>query len=217
MAYHGVIFDLDGTLLDTLEDLAGSMNQVLRDLRFPEHPPEAYKVFVGDGMFNLARRALPAAARREEVMKPAVAALRAEYNRRWRERTAPYPGIPELLGQLSPRRLRLGVLTNKPDDLAKVMVATFFPGVPFAAVSGAGPARPLKPDPAGALALARKWALAPASLVLVGDSGVDMQTAAAAGMYGAGALWGFRTAAELAANGAQTLLPTPADLLKLFP
>jgi phosphoglycolate phosphatase len=217
MAYHGVIFDLDGTLLNTLHDLAGSMNQVLCSLGFPEHPPEAYKVFVGDGMLNLARRALPAAARRDEVLKPAAAALREAYSRRWQEQSAPYPGIPELLEELRRRRLTLGVLTNKPDDLANSMIAAFFPGVPFAAVRGADPARPLKPDPAGALALAREWALAPASLVFVGDSSVDMQTAVAAGMYGAGALWGFRTAAELAAAGARTLLPAPADLLKLFP
>jgi phosphoglycolate phosphatase len=144
MAYHGVIFDLDGTLVDTLRDLAGSMNQVLRSLGFSEHPPEAYKVFVGDGMLNLARRALPAAARREEVLKPAVAALREAYSWRWQEESAPYPGIPELLEELSRRRLTLGVLTNKPDDLANIMVAAFFPKIPFAAVRGGRSGLPVK-------------------------------------------------------------------------
>jgi phosphoglycolate phosphatase len=216
MAFHGVIFDLDGTLLDTLGDLAGSMNQVLGDLGFPEHPVEAYKIFIGDGMLNLARRALPPAARRDEVARPAAAALREAYSQRWGQQTRPYPGIRELLDRLNRWPLKLGVLTNKPDDLAKVMVGAFFPEIHWDAVWGAAPTRPLKPDPAGALALARTWALAPASLVLVGDSAIDMQTAAAAGMYAAGALWGFRSEAELQAAGAQFLLPAPADLITLF-
>ena len=126
MDYRAVIFDLDGTLLDTLQDLAGSMNQVLQSLGFPEHPPEAYKYFVGDGMVNLARRALPAAERREEVVSRAAEALRAEYSRRWQRLTHPYPGIPELLGTLNRLGIKLGVLTNKADNIAKVMVSAYF-------------------------------------------------------------------------------------------
>jgi phosphoglycolate phosphatase len=216
MNYEAVIFDLDGTLLDTLQDLAGAMNLVLRRLDYPEHPPEAYKYFVGDGMVNLARRALPEGVRREEQVAQAAAALREEYGRRWQQLTQPYPGIPELLQELSRQAIKLGVLTNKPDGFAKLMVAAYFPEISFAAVAGAQPARPLKPDPAGALALAQELGLPPGEIILVGDSGSDMQTATAAGMYGAGALWGFRTGAELQAAGAQTLLQAPADLVKLF-
>ena len=197
MNYRAVIFDLDGTLLDTLQDLAGSMNQVLQRLGFPEHPPEAYKYFVGDGMVNLARRALPAAERREEVVARAAEALRAEYGRRWQRLTHPYPVFQSCCGALNRLGIKLGVLTNKPDNFAKVMVAAYFPEITFAAVAGALPARPLKPDPAGALALAQELAVPPTAVVFVGDSGNDMQTARAAGMYGAGALWGFRTAEEL--------------------
>lgn len=217
MKFDAVIFDLDGTLLDTLADLAGSMNQVLQQLGWPEHPPEAYKYFVGDGMVNLARRALPPAERRDEVVAPAVAALREVYGRRWQRLTRPYPGIPELLQTLGRQGILLGVLTNKPDDLARLMVQAFFPDIRFVAVAGAQPGRALKPDPAGALALARGFGLLPAAVVFVGDSGVDMQTAGGAGMYPVGALWGFRPAEELRAAGARILVQTPADLLRLFP
>jgi phosphoglycolate phosphatase len=216
MIYRAVIFDLDGTLLDTLSDLAASMNQVLHCLGFPEHLPDAYKYFVGEGMVNLARRALPPEQRRADVIDQAAAALREEYGRRWRCQTKPYPGIPELLGTLSLLEIKLGVLTNKPDNLAKVLVAAYFPDIHFTAVAGAKPSLPLKPDPAGARALAQQLALPPAAIIFVGDSGTDMLTAAAAGMFGAGALWGFRPAEELSAAGAHTLLKTPADLLMLL-
>jgi phosphoglycolate phosphatase len=216
MSLKAVIFDLDGTLLDTLADLAGSMNQVLRQSGWPEHPPPVYRYFVGDGMLNLARRALPPEARQDEVLGPVVAALREVYSRNWHHLTKPYPGVPELLQTLSRQAIPLGVLTNKPADLAQDMVRAYFPDIAFAAVAGAQPGRPLKPDPTVACALARKIALPPEAIVLVGDSGVDMQTARAAGMYAAGALWGFRPVAELLSAGAQTLLPGPADLLDLF-
>lgn len=216
VACRGIIFDLDGTLLDTLQDLAGAMNQVLRRLGYPAHPPEAYKLMVGDGMLNLARRALPAAARGEAMVQAAAAALREEYSRRWQFQTEPYAGLPAVLAQLG-RRLPMAVLSNKPDDLAKRMMAAFFPLIPFAAVWGAAPSRPLKPDPAGALGLARLLGLKPEQVCLVGDSGVDLATARAAGMQGVGVLWGFRPAAELRAAGARTLLARPADLLSLVP
>lgn len=215
MSYHAVIFDLDGTLLDTLQDLAGAMNQVLQRLGFPEHPAAAYKYFVGDGMVNLARRALPAAERREEVIVRAAEALRAEYGRRWQKLTHPYPGIPKLLQTLNRLGLKLGVLSNKPDNFTKEMVQAYFSEITFAVVAGAMPSLPLKPDPAGALILAQKFMVPPEEILFVGDSGTDMQTAKAAGMLGAGALWGFRTAEELRDAGAEVLLEKPADLLTL--
>jgi len=216
MTYHAVIFDLDGTLLDTLRDLAESMNQVLQRLGFPEHPPEAYKYFVGDGMANLARRALPPEQRRDDLIDQAATAMREEYGRRWWKYTKPYPGIPELLRTISLLELKLGVLSNKPDHLVKLIIAEYFPSIPFTAVVGASFSCPLKPDPAGARSLARQFVLPPATIVFVGDSKTDMETAGAAGMFAAGALWGFRTAEELVAAGAQTLLQTPGDLLILL-
>ncbi len=149
-------------------------------------------------MANLARRALPPEHRRDDVIDQAAAAMREEYSRRWQRQTRPYPGIPELLRTLSLREIKLGVLTNKPDNLAKSIVAAYFPDIIFTAVAGANPSLPLKPDPTGALSLAQQFALPPATIIFVGDSGTDMETASAAGMYAAGALWGFRTAEELA-------------------
>jgi phosphoglycolate phosphatase len=186
-------------------------------LGFPEHPPEGYKYFVGDGMATLAKRALPAAERGEDMVARAAAGLRVEYGRRWQEQTKPYAGIPELLQALNRKQIKLGVLTNKADDFAKLMIAAYFPEVSFAAVMGAQPTRPLKPDPAGALLLSLELAVRPAAIVFVGDSGIDMRTATAAGMFAAGALWGFRTAAELRETGATLLLEKPGDLLTLFP
>lgn len=216
MGYQAVIFDLDGTLLDTLADLAGAMNQVLQGRGLPTHPAAAYKYFVGDGMVNLARRALPIAAPTEELVSQVAEALRLEYGRRWQQLTHPYPAIPELLQTLHQRGIKLGVLTNKPDNFAQDMVRAFFPEITFGAVVGAKPSLPLKPDPAGALALAWELTVPPRDIILVGDSGNDMQTARAAGMYGAGALWGFRTATELQDAGAKVLLAKPADLLTII-
>lgn len=216
MTYRAVIFDLDGHLLDTLMDLAQSMNQVLQLLGFPEHAPEAYKYFVGDGMTNLASRALPPAQRRDDLIDQAAAAMREEYSRRWWRHTKPYPGIPELLRTISSLELKLGILSNKPDNLVKLIIAEYFPVIPFAAIAGVQPHGPLKPNPAGALLLAQRFSLPPATIIFVGDSKTDMETAVAAGMYAAGALWGFRTAEELSGAGAQTLLQTPADLLILL-
>lgn len=216
MTYRAVIFDLDGTLLDTLRDLAESMNQVLQGLGFPEHSPAAYRYFVGDGMVNLARRALPPEERRDDLVDKAAAAMREGYGRRWGQHTRPYPGIPELLRAINLLELKLGVLSNKPDSLVKLIIPAYFPDIAFTAVAGASPACPLKPDPTGAMALAGQFGVPPGAIILVGDAKTDMETAVAAGMYAAGALWGFRPEAELVAAGAQTLLSSPADLLMLL-
>jgi phosphoglycolate phosphatase len=216
MGYHGVVFDLDGTLLDTLEDLAGSTNAALRELGFAEHPVDRYRTFVGDGVGELARRALPEGRRDSASVDRAVAAIRDVYGRRWAERTRPYAEIPELLDELTARRLQLAVLSNKPHDLTTRIVAALLPRWSFAAVLGARPETPRKPDPRGALAIARQLGLPPAQLLYLGDSGVDMTTARAAGMVALGALWGFRGEEELSAAGAQRLLQRPLELLALL-
>lgn len=213
MSYRGVIFDLDGTLLDTLEDLADSMNLVLRKNGFPEHGIDRYKEFIGEGISNLARRALPEEQAGEATLSRYVQWVREEYGRRWAQKTRPYPQIPELLHELKNRKLRLAVLTNKPEPIAQVMIEYFFTDAPFEIITGAVPGRPLKPDPAGALDIAMKMALNPDEFLYLGDTGTDMQTAKAAGMYPVGVLWGFRSAAELVENGAELLLEQPEQLL----
>ncbi|MCL6589989.1 MAG: HAD family hydrolase [Firmicutes bacterium] len=213
MNYRGVIFDLDGTLLNTLEDLADSMNLVLRQNGFPQHAIHLYKTFIGDGVINLVRRTLPVESINQAAISQYVAEVRQEYDKRWANKTRPYPQIPELLQELQNQKIRMAVFTNKPDAPAKLMIQHFFPGCPFEIVCGAKPEVPLKPDPTGALAIAKEMNISPEEFLYLGDTGTDMKTAQAAGMYPIGALWGFRTAEELLKNGAKLLLERPEQLL----
>ena len=216
MTYRAVLFDLDGTLLDTVEDIADSANAALRQLGFPEHPVEPYKYYVGDGVENLVRRALPEDRRDPATMAECAALVRTEYGRRWADKTRPYDGIPDLLDALAARRVPLAVLSNKPDEFTKLCVWRLLPRWRFDAVIGASPALPRKPDPAGALQIAGQLRLPPAAILYLGDTNTDMQTAVAASMYPVGALWGFRTADELVASGAQVLIEKPLDLLGIL-
>lgn len=216
MRFRAILFDLDGTLLDTIEDLANSMNAVLRRCGFPGHVRETYKQFVGDGMDMLARRALPENRRDRELVEGCLVAMRTEYSSRWRENTRPYEGIPALLDALRDLQIRMAILSNKADDFTREMVSILLPRWTFDAVVGARPDVPKKPDPTAALGIARGLGIPPGEILHLGDSGTDMQTARAAGMFPAGALWGFRTVAELRANGAQVLIERPMDLLGLL-
>ncbi|MBI4705607.1 MAG: HAD family hydrolase [Deltaproteobacteria bacterium] len=205
-----VIFDLDGTLCDTLTDIAAAMNEALGARGLAGHPREAYRKLVGDGVDVLARRALPAG--HEGDAGAVAAAFRERYAARLLLATWPYPGVPEMLAALAARGLALAVLSNKPHEATVRLVGAIFPGVPFAAVRGQEPGVPTKPDPTAAHALAASLAVAPARCVLVGDSGVDMQTARAAGMRAVGVLWGYRDRAELVAGGAESVVASPAEL-----
>ena len=215
MNFRAVLFDLDGTLLDTLDDLADSTNLALRQLGLPEHPVESYKQFIGDGIDNLIRRAVPEQRRDSATLAECVKLTREHYSVRWAEKTRPYDGVPELLNALTAHRVRMAVFSNKPHDFTQLCVERLLAAWRFEIVLGAGPTLPKKPDPAGALLIAQRLALAPADIVYLGDTGTDMQTAAAAGMFPVGALWGFRTAEELVANGARTLIQQPLDLLRV--
>jgi phosphoglycolate phosphatase len=211
-----VIFDLDGTLLDTLIDLADSMNVVLADLGLPSHPQDAYRYFVGDGMETLSRRVLPEEYRTLPMIQRCTEGMRARYQEHWADKSEPYPGIPELLDSLSRRGLSLNILSNKPDDLTRLMVNHFLPNWRWSHVRGAVPEMPKKPDPSGALAVAEQLGVARHQFLYLGDTNTDMRTAAAAGMYPVGVLWGFRTKMELEESGAKSVLRYPLDLLKLF-
>ncbi len=213
--YRAVLFDLDGTLLDTVQDLADSVNVVLRRHGFPEHDVQAYKYFVGDGVEELARRALPEEQRREPLLSRCVAAIREEYSHRWANNTRPYEGIPELLDALSASDIRMAILSNKPDDSTRATVSRLLPNWRFHPVVGASASVPMKPDPGGALAIAHSLDLPPDAFIYLGDTATDMKTARAAGMYAVGALWGFRTAGELTQSGAQAIIEKPGRLLDL--
>lgn len=217
MTYKAVLFDLDGTLLDTLDDLGDSMNAVLAGRGYPTHPIRAFTEFVGDGVQNLVRRALPPdAASNEALVAEMTPLMRAEYARRWRDKTRPYEGIPQMLEALSVRGLRLAVLSNKPHPATVEVVQHFFPPGRFDAVFGARPEVPIKPDAGAALEVARQLGIPPREFLYLGDTNTDMQTANAAGMYAVGALWGFRTAGELRESGARVLIGHPRDFLKLL-
>lgn len=211
--FEAAIFDLDGTLLDSLGDLADSMNAVLRGSGLPEHPRAAYKRFVGEGVQVLAQRALPPGQRDDETVARTVAAMLEEYQHRWDATSAPYPGVPELLDALTARGLQLAMLSNKPEAFTRRIAERFFGRWPFAAVRGARPDVPKKPDPTAARAIATQLDVAPDQILFVGDTAIDMRTATAARMFPVGVLWGFRGVEELRGAGARALIAEPAALL----
>src|ERR671921_816593 len=154
MSYDAVLFDLDGTLLDTLADIAQAANEALAGAGLPGHPPEAYRRFIGDGVAMLFRRALPPERVEEGLVERCVATFRDAYGRCWDARTRPYAGIPELLDVLAGRGLALAVLSNKPDDFTRRCAEAYLGRWPLRAVLGQREGVPRKPDPAGALEVA---------------------------------------------------------------
>jgi phosphoglycolate phosphatase len=208
-----MIFDLDGTLLNTLEDIAQAMNTALHALGAPAHPVENYRNLVGKGLEVLAFKVLPENRRDPATVNECVTAMRKEYGRIWAKTTTPYPGITELLVLLAERKIKTAVLSNKTDDFAKTTVAHFFPLHRFEMVRGSSKEFPNKPEPSGALHIASQMGVPPEECVFIGDSDIDMQTACNAGMYPIGVLWGFREAEELLRSGAKLLVHTPAEII----
>jgi len=216
VTFRAVLFDLDGTLLDTLEDLAVSMNTALESLGFPPHPVDAYRYMVGDGVETLARRALPVERIEPATVMACVDRMRSNYRKHWLNTTDPYDGIPELLDALTDRKISLAVLSNKPDDFTGPMVAKVLGKWGFAEVRGVSENTPRKPNPSGALQIAESLGVDPAEFLYIGDTNTDMETARSAGMYPVGAVWGFRTEEELRRSGAEAVIARPTELLELL-
>lgn len=216
MKFGGVILDMDGTLLDTLEDLASSMNNVLTRFGYPIHPIEAYRYFVGEGMENLVRKVLPADKYDQNILEDCVTAMQEEYGRRWTENSKPYPGIHELLDFLELYNIPKAVLSNKPHSFTVEMAETLLPVWTFYDIRGESPTTLRKPNPAAALEIARGMGVLPENIIYIGDSGIDMRTATKAGMYPLGALWGFRTEEELRLNGAKALARGPEEVIPVI-
>ncbi len=211
------MMDLDGTLLDTLQDLADSMNSTLSHFGFPVHKLEKYRYFVGDGMENLVRRSLPDSAKTgPRLISRCIEMMRQTYERNWNVKSRPYPGIPELLDALTARGLKMAVLSNKPHEFTLKAVEGLLGAWRFEAVMGERPPIPRKPDPSSALEIANRLRVEPADFLYLGDTATDMKTANAAGMYAVGVLWGFRDAEELIAGGAGKLIAKPAELLEML-
>jgi phosphoglycolate phosphatase len=214
--FDAVLFDLDGTLLDTLDDIADASNAVLLRHGFPAHPVSRYRYFVGEGAMNLIIRTLPESARTEDTVRRLYEEFRAEYAKNWNAKTRPYRGVPELLDALVERSVKIAVLSNKPDDFTQKCVGELLGAWAFNAVLGHRDGVPAKPDPNGAIDLAKTLSVSPARILYLGDSSIDMETALAAGMFPVGALWGFRTREELETSGACAVIGKPQDLLALL-
>lgn len=216
MNYEAVLFDLDGTLLDTIADLTDSMNLALKRLGFPGHDVRACKMFVGDGVEMFAFRALPENSRDQDMVEKCALLMRQEYRKRWARKTRPYEGVPELLDELARKNLKTAILSNKPDDATKEMVAELLAKWHFHPVTGAQRSMPKKPDPTLALEVSRQLRVAPERFLYLGDTSTDMRTARSAGMFAVGVLWGFRSAEELRESGAQVLVDHPRKVLELL-
>lgn len=214
--YKAVIFDLDGTLINSLQDIADSMNRVLVSKGFSTHDYESYRYFVGKGLRNLVGCTLPEEQRTDENILGLYADLLEDYEKNCLKKTILYRGIPNLLDALKERGLKLAILSNKADAFTKKISGELLVQWPFGVILGAKDDLPRKPDPTGALLLSKSLGVSPAEILYVGDTSVDMMTAIAAGMFSVGVTWGFRTREELIKSGARAIIDKPLELLELL-
>jgi phosphoglycolate phosphatase len=213
---EAVLFDLDGTLLDTLDDIADCANKVLEMNGWPLHDVEAYKYFVGGGAAVLVRRIVPEDVTSPEELRKFEKAYSELYGKHSTDKTRPYAGIPELLAVLKERGIKSAVVSNKPDAPTQQTVEHFFGKGAFDFVIGNRPGLPLKPDPAIVLLAAESIGAEPNRCLYVGDTGSDMMTARASGCAAVGVTWGFRKENELLDGGAEFLIDSPEELLSLL-
>ncbi len=209
-----VIFDLDGTLVNTIEDLGVSTNQALSQHGYPTHPISAYKQFVGNGADVLIERALPKEARDKATISEVKATFIAYYDAHVADYSLPYEGIMSLLEALHVRGIQCAVATNKPHQQALKVVASCMQAIPFCRITGQQVGKPHKPDPSMVLETIAACGCTLEEVLYVGDSDVDMQTAVNAGVTGIGVTWGFRTADELQAHGASKIVTHPLQILE---
>ena len=214
MSFRAAIFDLDGTLADTLATIAGVVNHALRSLELPEHSLDEFKGMVGEGVAVLCRRALPPG--REASFDELLARVRARYAAHYLDAARLYDGIRELLDQLKRRGAKLAVLSNKPDALTVKTIEGLGISERFDAIVGQRDGVPPKPEPTSARLVQRELGVAADEVLYVGDSAIDMDTARNAGFAPLGVLWGFRGRDELAAHGARWLVATPAEIVPIY-
>ncbi|MEZ7853091.1 MAG: HAD family hydrolase [SAR324 cluster bacterium] len=216
MQFKAICFDLDGTLLDSLADLASCTNKILLNRGFPEHPEAAYRYFVGEGAKMLMTRVLPEEVRSKSLIEECQQDFEATYRECWDKQTVPYENIPELLNALQRRKLKLTVLSNKPHEFTLLAVNKLLPSWYFEMILGQREGVPRKPDPAGMLEICEKMKIPPGSFIYLGDTATDMKTSVAAGCFSVGVLWGFRSEEELRDNGANAIVKDPLDLLEML-
>lgn len=210
-----VIFDLDGTLLNSIADLGNAANHALEQCGFPTHPIAAYKKFVGSGVRKLIERVLPESARSDERIDTMLPYFREYYDSHLACDTRPYNGIPELLEELTRRGIAVAVASNKYQAAVETLIGHYFPDIPWAAVEGQKEGVPVKPDPSIVFEILGKCPTPKADVLYVGDSGIDMETARRACVDSAGVTWGFRPVAELREYRADNIIEVPSAILRL--
>ncbi len=210
------IFDLDGTLLDTIGDLAASCDAVLWQNGLPQHTTEEYRQMVGRGILRLVEAAIPEHLRLPEYVEKVRQDFVAYYLDHIDLHTHPYNGIPELIDAMTERGVKIAVASNKFQAGTERLIRSFFPDVEFVAVLGQRVGVPLKPDPQIDLEIIEAAGVEPSETLHIGDSGVDMQTAHAAGVRAVGVTWGFRSREELAESGADVIVDHPEEILNLL-
>ncbi len=209
-----IIFDLDGTLLNTLEDLADSGNYILSKYGFNQHSLDDYRYFVGNGIYKLVERILPENKREKTFVEEVRSEFMTYYDQHKADKTAPYQGIIELLEELQQRGIQMAIASNKAQEAMDPLVEFYFPTVTFAAVFGQRTGKPTKPDPDIVFDILNKTNISKSDTLYVGDTAVDMQTAKSAGVKSVGVLWGFRPKEELVQAQAELIIEKPEELLK---
>ena len=210
------IFDLDGTLLNTIEDLGYAANHALQAHGYTTHSIASYPFFVGNGVRRLIERVLPEDARTEATIDRLLITFKEYYNDHNTDYTKPYEGIPELLSLLSSRGVAIAVASNKYQAATEKLISHFFPTLSFIAVEGQKEGVPVKPDPSIVFESLAKAKTPKADTIYIGDSGVDMETARRACVDSVGVTWGFRPEKELVENHADTIVNSPGDIAKLI-
>lgn len=227
MNFKAVIFDMDGTLLDSLQGICNAMNTLLKEMNYPVHSLKEYRYFVGDGINDLIKRALPPQwhheieienedEKQELELQRLASEYRQIYSKVWPKKSPPYQGIIELLEKMEEFKIKKAILSNKSDDFTKLMAQKLLPSIHFDKVFGVRAGIPRKPHPKSALEIAAHWNLKPEEIIFLGDSGIDMETGINAKMFSVGVMWGFRDKNELIAKGAQKIIHHPMDLLEIL-
>ncbi|MDR3148307.1 MAG: HAD family hydrolase [Treponema sp.] len=216
LKYRCVLFDLDGTLVDTIADIARAMNRALEESGFPPKKTEDYPALVGRGIRRLALDCLPEEARNERNAELVAEAAARLYREQPVVHSRPYPRIPELVAELSRRKVHRAVLSNKPDPITCLVIARLFPEGSFDLVQGEMPGVPRKPDPGAAWDMLVQLGCTPREAIMMGDSEVDMETARNIGCFPLGVTWGFRSPRVLEEAGAALIINDPLELLNLL-